>query len=199
MSRRASAVVLPKYEARSWLERSLASGHEVSAAVLETAPFESGSFVGIVPSGVNPSQIANFAEGGVVTSDVANAALAGVLDGLTQEGASCVIVEDDVGRRTDPSLATRSVPSAFIGDRVVSWAVLDQTGSGTVATETIGMVSSGYPRNAFVITKSAVDLGLSQDQSLPADFAANVAASTLAVIVSAFDDESFLIWSAKTS
>lgn len=191
----AHAVEVPKSRGRDWIERSLARGHELSAAVLATAPLHSGSFLALVPSGFDPSRLTDFDRGGVMASDVANATLARILDEMARQHISCVVVEDDVGRRTDPAIARRKVPSAFIGDRVISWADLDQPDSGTAAAETIAAVSSGYPRNAFVIAKPAVDLALTTGESLPADFAAKAAASLVAVVVSAFDDESFLVWS----
>lgn len=55
-------------------------------------------------------------------------------------------------------------------------------------------VGSGYPRNAFVVTRSADELGLADRQQAPDDFPNRVAESLSAVIVSVFDDESYLVW-----
>jgi hypothetical protein len=54
--------------------------------------------------------------------------------------------------------------------------------------------ASGYPLNAFVSTMSAGDLGLVDGEDAPEGFANKVARSLLAVVVSVFDDETFLIW-----
>lgn len=196
MNVQATAIEVPADEARSWLKESLAGGHEISAATLATARLDDGVFLVLAPDGSNPGRLPGFAEGGVVSSDLANAALAGVLEDLMPRGAACVVVEDDVGRRGDPALSKRRAPSAFIGDRVICWSDLDRPGSGAAAVQTIAEAASGYPRNAFALTQTAADLGLSEGQSLPVDFAAKAAGFLAALVVSAFDDESFLVWHA---
>lgn len=60
--------------------------------------------------------------------------------------------------------------------------------------ETIDRGASGYPLNAFVITKSSSDLGLVDGGDAPERLSQEVAASLLAIVVAAFDAESFLIW-----
>lgn len=192
----AIAVDVDADRARNWLRESLAGGHELSAAVLGSSRFDAGEFLVLLPTGGDLGPVPAFAEGGVVSSDLANAALAGILEDLMRQGAASVVVEDDVGRRGDPAIDKRKAPSAFMGDRVICWSELDWPGSGTVAVETIAEAASGYPRNAFVLSETAADLGVSAGRSLPADFAARAAASLTAVVVSAFDDESFLIWRA---
>jgi hypothetical protein len=179
--------------ARRWIEQSLAGGHEVSAAVLASACFDGGTFRAVVRSGVAASEIENYEEGGMLSVGEAGDALARILDELAEMGATCAVVEDDMSERTDPAVARRSFPLAFIGDRIVSWSDLE-SGSGVAAAEAIRRGASGYPRNAFVVLRSGADLGLVDRCTLPKDFAGQVAGALLAVIVAAFDDESYLIW-----
>lgn len=80
------------------------------------------------------------------------------------------------------------------GDRVVHWCDLD-LGTGVVATEIISRGAFGYPLNAFVSTESAANLGLVASQSIPENSMDTPSGSLLAVIVAAFDAESYLIWS----
>jgi hypothetical protein len=86
-----------------------------------------------------------------------------------------------------------TVPSAFIGDGVVHWCEL-KPGIGTAGTEAIRESAFGYPLNAFVTTRSVSDLRLVDGQAVATGFADQVAASLLAIVVSAFDAESFLLW-----
>jgi hypothetical protein len=191
----ARPVELSAHEARDWLQRSLAGGHQLSAAVLAAAPFDRGRLRALVPSDITADHITKFHEGGVVKGSVADAALAPLLDDLTQSGAACVVVEDDVARRSDPFVARISIPSAFFGDRVVHWCDLEP-GSGAAAAKVIRSSAFGYPLNAFVATKSCADLGLINGRSLGGTLVSAVVGSLLAVIVSAFDNESFLVWDA---
>lgn len=184
---------LAKEDALNWLERSLAAGHELSAAVLAAAPFDRGRFCTLVPSDLVANRVTKFHEGGIVETSVADAALARLLGDLVTEGGSCVVAEDDLLRRSDPAVARRTVPSAFIGNHVVHWCDL-VPGSGAPAARALRASASGYPLNAFVVTRSAADLGLVTGRSLSEDFTSDVVGSLVAVVVSAFDAESFLVW-----
>lgn len=182
-----------KNKAREWVKRWLGAGHGVSAAVLNSESFAQGRFCTFVADDVDPEQLPGFTAGDVVGTNAANAWLAQTLDELSRKGASCVLVEDDLANRTDPALARSEIPAAFIRDRVVSWSDLE-AGSGPDAVKAILNVGSGYPRNAFVVGQSAAELGLADRQQVPEDFPGQVAKSLLAVIVSIFDDESYLVW-----
>lgn len=180
-------------EARSWTERWLGAGHALSAAVLVNAPFGGGRFRTCVSDDVTPERLRKFEEGNMARTKEADEWLAQTLDELTMTGASCLVVEDDLSRPTDPALIRSEIPSAFIGDRVVSWSDLS-SGNGEAAMKAVMGVGSGYPRNAFVVSQSAADMGLDDRQQVSGDFPSKVAESLLAVIVSIFDDESYLVW-----
>ncbi|HEX3174294.1 MAG TPA: hypothetical protein VHQ43_08760 [Solirubrobacterales bacterium] len=180
-------------EARSWTERWLGAGHALSADVLANAPFGDGRFRTCVSDDVTPERLTKFEEGNMARTKEADEWLAQTLDELTVIGASCLVVEDDLSRPTDPALIRSEIPSAFIGDRVVSWSDLSP-GNGEASVKAVMAVGSGYPRNAFVVSQSAANLGLDDRQQVPEDFPSKVAESLLAVIVAIFDAESYLIW-----
>ncbi|HEV3320796.1 MAG TPA: hypothetical protein VG147_01240 [Solirubrobacteraceae bacterium] len=54
--------------------------------------------------------------------------------------------------------------------------------------------SGGYPTNAFVTSASAEELGLVDGADLNSDIAVADVGSLVAVIVAAYDNETFLIW-----
>jgi hypothetical protein len=54
--------------------------------------------------------------------------------------------------------------------------------------------ASGYPLNGFVVTRSAADLALVDGQDAPEHLAQDVVSALIAVVVAAFDAESFLLW-----
>jgi hypothetical protein len=76
--------------------------------------------------------------------------------------------------------------------KVVHWASLAD-GAGAAIT-TLDRGSHGYPTNAFVTEASPKDLGLADGADLDSDFGGSVVASLVAVIVAAYDADSFPIW-----
>lgn len=182
---------IPQEVGQEWVRQSLADGFDVSAAVLETAPFHRGYFYTFVSPEMAPKDI-KFPHVPDVPGHVARAGLARFLDGLMSHGASCVVIEDDLLARKHPR-PDRWTPAAFVGNRVVHWADL-VPGSGAAGVRAIKNSASGYPLNAFVTTLSAVELGLVNCRDIPEGFATQVAETLLAVITSAFDATSFAVW-----
>jgi hypothetical protein len=180
-------------KARSWVERWLRAGHAVSNAVLATDPFGVGRFRTCVSDGIAPEQLSKFEAGNMASTKEANTWLARTFEELNREGAACVVVEHDLASRTDPFIGRGDDSWAFVGDRVLAWSDL-QRGGEVAAVEEVQGVGSGYPRNMFVSTHSAEHLGLADRQQVPEQFPAQVAESLRAVVVSIFDDESYLVW-----
>ncbi len=135
-----------------------------------------------------------FDEGGMARTHMAQAGLAQYLDALASRRAQCAVIENDLARRTDPQVG-KPIPTASLGDRVLHWCDLgDRTDADCIDIFRRG--ASGYPLNAFVTIKSSVDLGLTDGQAAAGDVPRQIAESLLAVIVAAFDAESFLVWTA---
>ncbi len=59
------------------------------------------------------------------------------------------------------------------------------------------MGAFGYPLNAFITIKSAAELELVDRQQVPNNFLGEVAKSLMAVIVAAFDAETFMVWDGR--
>jgi hypothetical protein len=192
----ARVVEPPRDAALAWMRESLRDGHAVSSATLAAAPFDQGRFRAVVSGDTPEERVSEFRFGGVADAGRgadADAALAQLLAGLARRGGSCVVIESDVWDRLSPALARVRAPSAFIGDRVVHWADLEPADE---AIRTTYASASGYPRNAFIVRKSCAELGLVDGKSLDASFAGEVTTSLLAVLVAAYDAESFLVWEA---
>jgi hypothetical protein len=194
---RIKAVNLPLRTGHRWLSGSLRQGHCISASVLNTGDFEHGSYSTFVDKATSVDALGDPRKGGVTSQAKAMRSLVDVLDNLTGQEASTLIVEDNLHSPTDPAVVGGVVPSAFVGDRVVSWANLET--DKTDAVEKALRVSDGYPLNAFVSRKSSSDLGLRNRIELSDAFAENVADSVVAVIVAAYDAESFVVWSPKSA
>jgi hypothetical protein len=186
----------PRAAAVEWVRESLGDGDAaVSAAVLAACRLETGRVRAIVASDTPEEHLSQFHRGGVfhaASGPDDDLLLAQLLDRLAGRGGSCVVIEDDLRRRHDPAVSLPGVPpSAFIGERVVHWTDI-QPADKAIATIYAG--ASGYPRNAFVVAKSCAELGLADRQELDDTFADSVAKSLLAVLVAAYDAESFLLW-----
>lgn len=54
--------------------------------------------------------------------------------------------------------------------------------------------SLGYPTNAFVTSASAEELRLVDGADLGSDIAGPIVGSLMAVIVAAYDNETFIVW-----
>jgi hypothetical protein len=85
--------------------------------------------------------------------------------------------------------------TAFVGEQVLHWA--DLADGAKAAILTVHRGSHGYPLNAFVTSMPASELGLVDGADLDSDIASAVVGSFVAVIVAAYDDETFLIWEAN--
>lgn len=172
---------------REWFEYQLGQGFDLAQSVLARNFLAEGSFETFV-SADTPSEEVEFprypdVQGGEI-------ALAARLEQLAKQGARSVVIEDDVQRNGDPHVES---PSAFLGDRVLHWREF-RTGEGKAAAHAIREGAFGYPLNAFVLSKSLERLGLRDHEQAPSDLSRHVTSSLMAVIVSAFDNTSFAMW-----
>jgi hypothetical protein len=177
--------------ALDWLRYSLGQGEVISPAALKFIEEHRGHAYTLAPDTVDPARLAKPREGGVVTTGGARVALAKVLETLTERGAACVVVEDCLRERKDPKPSLDGLLlTAFVGERVIHWAGLE--GGTDAAILTLHRGSGKYPLNAFVT--SASKLGLVDGVDLDSDIAGAVVGSLVAVIVAAYDAETYIIW-----
>lgn len=180
-------------DARAWIERSLAAGQAVSASVLAQVVPDGGHARLWVSESVDPDRMPTFREGGVAKESEAVGWLLQEIDEMAARGARCLVVEDALSRPSDPALKRSGLPAAFLDESVLAWCELPAVPGNDLPGEVI-RVGGGFPTNAFVVSASASDLGLSDRQQLPAGFPKAVADSVEAVVVSIHDGESYLIW-----
>lgn len=181
--------------ALDWLRYSLDQGEVevISPAALKFIEGRQGHAYTLAPETVDPARLAKPREGGVVTTGGARAALAKVLEGLTERGAACVVVADGIRVKRDPKPSVDGLLlTAFVGEHVIHWAGLE--GGPEDAIVVVHRGSGGYPTNAFVTLASAEELGLVDGTDLDTDISGAVVGSLVAVIVAAYDDETFIIW-----
>src|ERR1700684_3003490 len=179
--------------ALDWLRYSLGQGEVISPAALEVIEEQRSHAYTLAPATVDPARLAKPREGGVVTTGGAQAALATVLEGLAERGAACVVVEDCLSLRRDPKPSLDGLLlTAFVGERVIHWAGLE--GGTDAVILTLHRGSGKYPLNAFVTSVSAEELGLVDGAGLDSGIAGRVVGSLMAVVVAAYDAETFIIW-----
>jgi GR25 family glycosyltransferase involved in LPS biosynthesis len=119
--------------------------------------------------------------------------MASVLEKLAERGAACVVVEDDMRLKRHPKPSVDGLlQTAFVGEQVFHWAGLESGTEGAVTVLHRG--SLGYPTNAFVTSASAGELGLVDGADLDSDIAGRVVGSLMAVVVAAYDNETYIIW-----
>jgi hypothetical protein len=184
--------------ALEWLRHSLREGEVevISSAVLKVVEERRGRAYTLVSEAVDPTRLTRPSDGGVLESGAGpsrDAALAQAIETLADRGAACVVVEDELSlkRHPKPSLDGLLL-TTFVGEQVLHWAEL--TDGTEAAITALHRGSGGYPTNAFVTSTSAQELRLVNGGDLDHDIAGLVAGSLVAVIVAAYDDETFLIW-----
>ncbi len=179
--------------ALDWLRYSLIQGDVISPQALKIVEKRQGHSYTLAPDTVDPARLAKPHEGGVIGTRSAREGLAVVLDTLAEHGAACVVVEDELHLKRDPKPDLDGLlPTAFVGERVLHWSNL--TGGTEAAVIVLHRGSHHYPLNAFVTSASEDELGLVNSADLDCDIAGAVVRSLVAVIVAAYDAESFIIW-----
>jgi hypothetical protein len=181
--------------ASEWLRYSLGQGEIVSTATRRFIEGREGYAYALVPAGVEPARLAKPSEGGVIVpgSGSARQALTGVLETLAERGAACVVVEDELRLKRDPKPNLDGLLlTGFVDEKVIHWANL--AGGTDDAVVAVDRGSGDYPTNAFVTSASAEDLGLVDGADLAPDLAGRVVGSLMAVVVAAYDAETYIIW-----
>lgn len=183
--------------ADDWLSYSLSQGQVqvISPAAQQFIEEHEGHAYALAPEGVDPARLARPREGAVMTPGTGSPreALARVLDTLVEHGADCVVVEDEASLKRYPKPSLDGLlKTAFVGEQVVHWAGLSGGAEGAVIAVHRG--SFGYPTNAFVTSASEEELGLVDGADIGHDIAGLVMGSLIAVIVAAYDAETYIIW-----
>ena len=177
---------------RAWVREQVATYAEFRPAPLPEV--EGGEVLWVhgaepAPSGPDP-------DGGDDAYDVADVAIGRLLESWSP---LVLIVENDLSREGDRDWAwggseapvMERGSSASIGGKVVHWLLIEPGGDHDVA-EHLRSSASGYPTVANAVPASfAPRLGAKHwDREL----AAEMAAATTAIVVSAFDNTGWLVW-----
>ena len=184
---------IPTECALPWAKTSLSGGAALSEAVRSSVHWGRGHFDALAPRSWQQPTGLNLAHGGVVSTTDASEALVSVLHELSADSEACLIVEDDLRRANDPVMGTLPFPWALIDGGIVHWCDLSAS-SGEDITATIRRGASGYPLNAFVVLQPCRSFGFTPGGHFDSQLASEVASTVAAIVVSAFDAESFLVW-----
>jgi len=184
---------IDKTIALDWLRYSLGQGEVISPAALKFIAEHEGHAYTLAPEMVDPALLASPRSGGVTGTWAAREGLAKVLEGLAERGAACVVVEDELRlkRHPKPSLDGLLL-TGFVSEKVVHWTNL--SGGTDDAVVAVHRGAGGYPTNAFVTSASAEELGLVDGADLDSSIAGRVVGSLMAVVVAAYDAETYIIW-----
>ncbi len=176
-----------------WLHSSLSQGKVIAQKVNTALDTLNGRVRVLVPTR-GLSVTIDPREGGWVRSDQANVALASVLSETHSFQSAYLYVEDDLRRPGDPALYRTGLKWFSIGSAIIHWCDVAVEPPLEVV-RCIRRSSSGYPLNAFVASVAPPGDRIQSDD----DFAEKIVSSLLAVIVSVFDAESFVIWTETPS
>lgn len=190
---------IPINSTLDWITQSLEQGGPISSAALTSVPLRQGRVYVLVPEESDALRVLNFEEGGVTQRNLTIATLVRLLGDLAlAKSAKCLVVEDDLMRPSDPAVNRRDLPSAFLDEHILHWAELEVNGGGSATSRAIQLGATGYPLNAFVATSTRNQLGLNKLMPVPRGLPNDIVNSLVAMIFSAFDAESFVVWIANT-
>jgi hypothetical protein len=177
-----------------WLRYSLGQGEVISPAALKFIEEHEGRAYTLAPETIDPARLANPHSGALPPGTGSRReALGRVVETLIERGAACLMVEDEMSEKGDanPNWGGRLL-TGFVGEKVIHWANL--AGGADDAVVAVNRGSGDYPTNAFVTSASADELRLVDGADLDSSIAGRVVGSLLAVIVTAYDAETFMIW-----
>lgn len=175
---------------RVWLLEQLAPGGPLAAAAKDW-PRSGGTLVAI-PDVQGP--LAESA-GGLDNAP----ALAEVMAAWAADAPFGLVVEDDLAQEGDPDWcagrpdrrASEREDAAVVSGDVVHWTTVDVV-TASEAPPFIHASASGYPTVAFAVP--ARFLPRMRTKRWDVEFAHELAAAAFAIIVSAFDNEGWIIW-----
>lgn len=177
-----------------WVIRSLRDGSPLSQVL--SSHVVGGPVVALVPPEFTLTDTTEFTTGGVVGGDAAASALGRLISELEPSTHRLLVVDDDLSRVGDPGLSDDSDLLLLAQERVARWIPLTPGGTQTV-DPFIRESSSGYPSNAFVVSGTASELISAHVDG--SDLVAHWLGRRLeAIVVAAFDAETWLIWSASS-
>lgn len=167
-------------DARSWVLESLASG----APLVQSFEPLVATFVDarvLIPGSARKSVRTRLDQSFGISPPTTSPGLSLLFGALNSEGLQSLLVEDDLRRKGDGGVSPTAL---FDGERVFL------AGSLKSPAASISMVrsASGYPLNAFV-SRTVLIVGHDNEIGDVSTFRANVGA----VLVSAFDAESYLV------
>ncbi len=177
-----------------WLRYSLGQGEVISPAALKFIEEHEGRAYTLAPETIDPARLADPHNGALPPGTGSRReALGRVLTTFFERGGACVVVEDEMSEKRDanPNWGGRLL-TGFVGEKVIHWANL--SGGVDDAVVAVNRGSGDYPTNAFVTSASAEELGLVDGADLDSGIAGWVVGSLLAVIVAAYDAETYIIW-----
>jgi hypothetical protein len=181
--------------ALDWLRYSLGQGEVevISPAALKFIEEHQGHAFTLAPETVDPARLATPRYGGVIETRSAREGIVPVLEKLAKQGATCMVVEDDMRLKRHPKPSVDGLlQTAFVGEQVLHWARLESGTEGAITVLHRG--SLGYPTNAFVTSAPAEVLGLVDGADLDSEIVGPIVGSLLAVVVAAYDNETYIIW-----
>ena len=172
--------------AREWTRSSLLRSDSEVAAVLvkRLGSFCTAKVLADVSYQKDVGNLSNVGRGLTGSREVAR----NFLKQLAADAPRTLLVENELGRRGDPGMESRSV---FMNGVPASWSELNRYGNVDPVSVITG-TSSGWPLNAYVLAGPPSKYQLTLGGDLAGSEQEKVAKDTVTILSSAFDGEAFL-------
>jgi hypothetical protein len=173
----------------SYLERVLRSGKSLSHLLLERVDFATGKIHALLSSRVGEREIKDFAAGGIGSIESPRRALAEIGVRYLREPGRQIALEEGLARRGDPAIRNKE-GVVFLADEIYYL---------TRKIDTVEQMERFLmqPRYAIGLVGVFCAAGACELQEISETELAGFITTTEKVVVSAFDGEGFLLWTAK--
>ncbi|MFN8524649.1 MAG: hypothetical protein U0821_16250 [Chloroflexota bacterium] len=193
--------------ALDWLLRSLQSRRTVSKRVAERVDLPLGALSALLPRDIDVRSVVDFEHGGQFSRagpDSAeeserrhafeNAEHSMVLDLARRTRAASLLAEDELLPSTDPPRCDGLCVLMHADSTRIHVASVGALGTRDAWRRFVAHSSGGYPRNAFLTAYPPEELLARANDTDAHGLVAAVGESMLAILVGAFDDESWVVW-----
>jgi hypothetical protein len=179
-------------DAIAYIRDQLASDNKLGSYLLEL-PLERGTVQSLVPADATPEALKKFSVGGLIQRALTEPRVAEFVSAYLAAGTDRLALLEDAGARPDDAYVRASAARYVVHESDVVYMCTPQDGASAITSAL--RAASSY---SFVGTLTVGPMPLAtQGEKISADVLRRLALASKHVLVSAYDNESVLIWSGE--
>lgn len=189
MSEQIIAKEIKHKKAYQYVKNKLSKGAVLSNLILKLISKDSLDITALLPKEIEPEMITEFKYGGVIQSNSAMNSLVKMLS-KTSNMDAFILFEDQLAKPDDPYLKKLSTDYSFINDTVylhVTGKKISEQTIKKLLLEANKYIQIGFVGNSKLITDKDIS------SKIDLNFLKNLAVGINLIVMSIFDEESYLI------